>query len=129
MFKIGVGFSSVTAAVALAVASAELVAVTVTVLGFGNVCGATYCPAELMVPAATFPPATPFTDQVTAVLFVPVTETINCCGPPARTFAVGGATATLTAADGGFVGSGAVVLLVAAHPAAQTTPARHISWI
>jgi hypothetical protein len=127
LFRIGVGFSSVTVAVALAVESAVLVAATVTVLEFGNVCGATYCPAELMIPAPPFPPATPFTDQVTAVLLAPVTAAINCCGAPARTFAVGGVTATLTPAEGFFTGSGVVVLLVAAQPAVQTTPARHHS--
>ena len=68
LFRIGVGLSRVTVALALAVVSATLVAVTVTVFGFGKVCGATYIPAELMVPAVEFPPATPFTDQVTEVL-------------------------------------------------------------
>ena len=30
-----------------------------------------------MVPTDEFPPATPFTDQVTAVLLVPVTVAVN----------------------------------------------------
>src|SRR5256885_11058779 len=36
--------------------------------------GAVYTPDELTVPIVEFPPATPFTDQVTAVLVEPVTR-------------------------------------------------------
>ena len=96
LFKIGVGFSRVTVALALSVVSAALVAVTVTVFGFGKFCGATYIPAELIVPAVEFPPARPLIDQVTEVLLVPVTEAINGCPAPARTLAVVGATVTAT---------------------------------
>ena len=46
------------------------------------------------MPFAELPPATLFTDQVTAVLLVPVTAAVNCCELPARTLAGLGATET-----------------------------------
>jgi hypothetical protein len=66
---------------------ATLVAVTVTTCpGAGTpgvatsaVCGsgAVKTPFVLTVPTSEFPPAVPFTDQVTAVLLVPLTVAVN----------------------------------------------------
>jgi hypothetical protein len=58
--------------------SAAETAVTVTVLGVGNVAGAVYRPAAEIVPVVEFPPVTPFTCQVTAVFVVFVTVAVNC---------------------------------------------------
>jgi hypothetical protein len=72
-------------AVTVAVADPDFVvsacdtAVTVTVAGLGTTEGAVYSPAVEIVPTVEFPPATPFTCQVTAVLEVPVTVAVNCC--------------------------------------------------
>jgi len=62
-----VGAVTVTRAAALLVGSPALVAVTVTLAGEGTAAGAVYSPLEETVPAVEFPPATPFTLQVTAV--------------------------------------------------------------
>ena len=62
----GVGFISVTLLVALAVASAALVALMVTVFGLERVAGAVYKPAVETVPTVEFPPLTPLTCHVTA---------------------------------------------------------------
>lgn len=51
------------------------------------------------VPTVALPPVTPFTDHVTTVLDVPVTEAVNCCVVPIMTFEEDGA--TLTVIDGG----------------------------
>ena len=51
---------------------------TVTVL-VEEQAGAEYKPVEEMVPSLAFPPEMPFTDQLTAVLPVPVTVAENCC--------------------------------------------------
>jgi hypothetical protein len=58
---------TVTAAFALFVVSAMLVAVTVWL---PTTAGAVYRPEELIVPVVEFPPATVSTDHVTAVLVV-----------------------------------------------------------
>lgn len=129
LFKIGVGLSTVTVALALAVVSATLVAVTVTVFGFGKACGATYIPAELIVPAVEFPPARPFTDQVTEVLLVPVTDAVNGCPAPARTLALVGAIDTATPGAGFFLRSAVLVPLVLAQPATQTVAIRQRIWV
>ena len=50
-----------------------------------------------MVPSALFPPASPLTSQLTAVLDAPVTAAVNCCGAPAGTFAEAGEMDTATA--------------------------------
>lgn len=63
----------VTLAVSLALASAALVAVTVTFVAPGIVDGALYSPAAEIVPDCAFPPATPFTLQLTDVFVAPVT--------------------------------------------------------
>ena len=47
-----------------------------------------------MVPMLALPPATPFTDQLTAVLFVPVTVAVNTCWLPERIMPVAGDTCT-----------------------------------
>jgi hypothetical protein len=74
-----VGGVTVTVAEALRAVSAWDTAVTVTVLGDGTVLGAVYSPLESMVPTVVFPPATPFTCQLTAVLLEKVTDAVNCC--------------------------------------------------
>jgi hypothetical protein len=66
---------TVTWAVALLVASATLVAVTAC--GPPGWAGAVYKPMALIVPLVAFPPWTPSTDHVTAVLVVPVTVAVN----------------------------------------------------
>jgi hypothetical protein len=70
---------TVTLADADFVMSACDTAVTVTVAGLGTAEGAVYSPEEVIVPTVEFPPVTPFTCQVTAVLEVPVTVAVNCC--------------------------------------------------
>jgi hypothetical protein len=63
-------------------------------------------PEEVIVPVVELPPATLLTDQVTAVLVVPVTEAVNCWELPARTLAGFGATETWTLPEvGGFGGA------------------------
>ena len=92
----GIGFCKVTALLPVAVALAELTARTVTVLELGTAFGAVYTPDELIVPVAAPPPATPFTCHVTEVFDDPATVTLNDCVAPARTFALAGATVTVT---------------------------------
>jgi hypothetical protein len=58
--------------------SAALVAITVCVPACD---GAEYTPLALIVPALAFPPLTPSTDHVTAVLLVPVTVAVNAVVP------------------------------------------------
>jgi hypothetical protein len=81
---------------ALAVASATLTAVTVT-LGFGVDAGALYSPPEEIVPVTVFPAVTPFTSHETAEFFVPVTIAVNCCVGPAEGETLLGETVTTTA--------------------------------
>jgi hypothetical protein len=69
---------TVTLALALLVGSATLVAVTVCPPVWA---GAVYSPPVLIEPRDAFPPAVPSTDQVTAVLLVPVTVAVNCVAP------------------------------------------------
>ena len=78
------------------VVSACEIAVTVTVAGVGTAEGAAYSPAAVTVPMVEFPPTTPFTCHVTAVLLVPPTEAVNCCVPEVGTLALTGDTATVT---------------------------------
>ncbi len=59
------------------VESAWLVAVTCTVAGDGRSAGAVYTPAEVIVPSAAFPPATPLTPQLTVVSVVFVTVAVK----------------------------------------------------
>ena len=66
----------------------------------GTLPGAVIRPVELIVPTVELPPATPATDQVTAVFDVPVTAAVNCiAGSPGRTLAVAGLTDTLGGAE------------------------------
>jgi hypothetical protein len=55
----------VTTALADALGSAMLVALTVTRAGDGTEPGAEYAPAELMIPTVPLPPAIPLTFQLT----------------------------------------------------------------
>jgi hypothetical protein len=66
---------TVTAALALLVVSATLVAVTVWLPACD---GAVYKPVALIVPTVAFPPAIVSTDHVTAVLELPCTVAENC---------------------------------------------------
>ena len=74
--------SKLTVADALAVTSATLTAVTVT-LDAGGAAGAAYKPPVEIVPVAEPPPATPFTCHVTAAFDVFLTVAANCCVAPA----------------------------------------------
>ena len=76
---VGVGAVMVAIAPALFVVSAALVAVTVTAAGEGSAAGAPYNPLDETVPTVEFPPGTPFTLHVTAVLEVPLTLAVNWC--------------------------------------------------
>jgi hypothetical protein len=73
------------------VASATLVDFTLTVAGEGGVSGARYtavlAPFAAIVSTVAFPPATPFTLQVTpvAALPVPITFAVSTCAPPVAT--------------------------------------------
>src|SRR5437660_679950 len=71
-------------------------AVTVTVAGLGTVTGPVYKPELEIVPVVVFPPVTPFTCQVTAVLLVFCTVAVNCCVPPVVTVAEVGEMETTT---------------------------------
>src|SRR6266849_2311301 len=77
-----------------------LVAATFNGLGFGIPAGALYRPFVSTVPRELLPPATPLTDQVTAVLLVPETIAENCCDAPSRTCAVAGDTFTAIVSGG-----------------------------
>ncbi|MGH9775744.1 MAG: hypothetical protein ACRD50_12440 [Candidatus Acidiferrales bacterium] len=85
----------------LADGAAWLVAVTVTVAGFGSTAGAVYIPLADIVPMVEFPPATPFTLQETFVLLVPVTAAENDCETPNSTEVEVGLTCTITFGGGG----------------------------
>jgi hypothetical protein len=68
----------------------------------GTLVGAVYRPVESIVPFVVFPPATPFTNQLTVVFDEPVTVAVNCFGgSPARTFAEPGETPTVMFGGGG----------------------------
>src|SRR5262249_19802581 len=88
-------------AVPLAELSAWLAACTVTLRGFGKSAGATYNPALVIVPTVELPPATLLTLQLTAVLDVPVTIAVNCCGFPRSTLELDDDTDTVTEGGGG----------------------------
>ena len=79
-----------TAALALLVVSATLVAVTVTICWVAMVLGAVYRPALDSVPTEGL------IDQVTAVFDEPVTVAANCCVWLALRLADAGLTWTLT---------------------------------
>ena len=98
--RAGIGFQSVTELVPLTVESAELVALTVTVLLDGATAGPVYTPDTLIVPVAEPPPVTLFTCQVTAEFDVPETAALKFCVVPARTFALAGEILTVTPEPG-----------------------------
>ena len=70
------GAVTVTMAVALLLVSAWLMATTLWVPGEVP---AAYKPLVEIVPTLALPPATPSTDQVTAVSVAFVTVAVNCC--------------------------------------------------
>ena len=72
----GTAVMTLTAAEALLLASATLVAVTVCE---PVVAGAVYKPVLEIVPVVLLPPLMLSTDHVTAELVVPLTVAVNCC--------------------------------------------------
>jgi len=80
-----------------------LVAAMVTLAGFGTVAGALYCPLVVIIPIVLFPPTTPFTDQVTAELNVPVpwTWAVNGWLSPGTSEVLVGLTLTEVICGGG----------------------------
>jgi hypothetical protein len=84
---------SVTVAVADFVVSATDVACTLAVETLATLAGAVYKPLDESVPS-------PVSDQVTAVLAVPVTVAVNCCVPPPPSEAEVGEIDTEIAAGG-----------------------------
>src|ERR1041384_918950 len=84
--------TTVTCAVPFVEGSAELVAVTRTVVGAGKSAGAVYIPVAEIVPVAMLPPFAPFTLQITDALPAPVTVAENCKDVPSKTLPVGGVT-------------------------------------
>ena len=74
--------------------SVALVARTVTETGDGRFAGAVYIPVESIVPNVAFPPAIPFTVQITAGFVALLTVAVKACGSPRRTEAVAGAIVT-----------------------------------
>ena len=89
---------SMTTADAVAVLSASLDAVTVTVGGEGIVLGAVYKPLGEIVPIVRFPPATPPANQVTLLFDVPVMIAWNCCDWLRATLTCVGSKAMVTTA-------------------------------
>lgn len=87
-------------AVPVSAGLAAAIAVMVTTVGLGIVAGAVYAPKVEMVPMVEFPPAIPFTCQVTLLLLLPVTVAWKVCGVPAGTIAVDGVTVTVTVGKG-----------------------------
>jgi hypothetical protein len=139
----------VSAAFALFVASARLVAVTVTLAGEGAAAGAMYTavavpPAPLpavkvlaaIVPAAGLPPVTPFTLHATpdAAPAVAVIVAVNTCAPFICTLAVAGARLTFTSSvifsEADAIVCGAATLtaeIVTAPPATITDGAAYVA--
>src|SRR4029077_9676233 len=69
--------------------------------------GAVYTPAAVIVPSAAFPPAIPFSVQVTVVSSELVTVAANRCEFPSSTETLDGATLTRPSPVGGWgVGAG-----------------------
>ncbi len=82
----------------MAVLSALLEAVTVTVAGEGIEFGAVYKPLGEIVPALALPPATPPANHVTLLFDVPVTVAWNCCDWLKGTLICAGCKTTVTTA-------------------------------
>jgi hypothetical protein len=100
-FAVSCANDGVTVTVAFAELSEAIALWAVIVTGFaGALDGAVYRPVEEIVPTDEFPPATPPTNQFTAVLVVPETVAANCCDRPACTFALVGEIETETCVDG-----------------------------
>jgi hypothetical protein len=95
--EVSFGYTTVVLAVALIVEFACEVAVTVNVFTPmpGKLAGAVYSPPALIVPAAAFPPGTPFTLQLTGV---PVPEAVYSCVLLSTKVAVAGVTLSVGAA-------------------------------
>ncbi|HEY3989174.1 MAG TPA: hypothetical protein VGM02_07740 [Acidobacteriaceae bacterium] len=104
----GVCDSSVTVRLCETVGLAVLVAMIVTVAGVGIVSGAVYSPSAEINPTVVFPPATPLTVQVTAVLDVPLTVAVYCAGASSVTL-VAPLSAIVTVAAGGVGVLGAAI--------------------
>ena len=81
--------------------SALLVAVTCTAAGVGRSAGAVYAPAEVMVPTPAFPPAKPFTLQMTLVSAEFITVAWNVAGLPSSTDPLVGMMVTMMDGGGG----------------------------
>ena len=81
----GGGATSATIRLRETVLSAALVAVIVTFEELGSIAGAVYKPFVEMVPTVWFPPATPFTLQVTPLFELPVTVAAYCEDVPSVT--------------------------------------------
>jgi hypothetical protein len=81
----GGGEASVTIRFRATVVSATLVAVMVTFKELGWVAGAVYKPFVEIMPTVWFPPATPFTLQVTPLFELPVTVAAYCEDVPSVT--------------------------------------------
>jgi hypothetical protein len=113
-------FTSVTELDADFVESAALVAVTVTTADVTEE-GEVYNPLELTVPTVSFPPETPFTDQFTLLLLLPVTFAVNCAVPlwPGPTTTDWGATEIESRVGAGELEDGGVLLLL---PQAMNKP-------
>ena len=82
--------------------------------GDGTLAGAIYVPVALMVPSAAFPPATPFTFQMTPVLLVFLTVAVNRRLLSTRTLTLIGEIVMVT-------GGGGLVMVTAALPIAKGT--------
>ena len=110
----------VTVTVADFVASAWLVALTCALAGAGRSAGAVYTPPDVIVPTVVFPPATPFTLQLTLVSVVFVTVAVNIAVFPSTTDPLVGA--MVTTIDGG--GGGPPELEPPPQPSVHTAAAR-----
>ncbi|MBV9624973.1 MAG: hypothetical protein JOZ14_13450 [Acidobacteria bacterium] len=66
-----------------------------------------------MVPTVEFPPAVPFTSQLTAALAAPVTVALNCCDCAACKVALGGEMETAIAGGAGVTETVALAVAVA----------------
>ncbi len=104
------------------VGSATLAAAIVTVALLGKSAGAVYKPVAEIVPTALFPPNTPLTLHVTAVLLAFVTSAENSCVFPSNTELNCGVTFTMMEGGGGGGGGGPVTAPPPPQPS-KLTPA------
>ncbi len=96
----GIGFSRVTALLAVFVESEVSTAPIAMAFEAGGNSGAEYRPTAEMVPFAALPPATPFTDQFTATA-APFICAVKLCVSPPRIVALAGVTVRLLGEGGG----------------------------